>query len=265
MTDEAGVPAPTPAAPATWPRRLRPIAIAAFLCLPAGGLGTRLGLWSFGLGFGILAAGVLVGLVAGVVGLVVIVKQRRLPREVKTGGPEAAVVIAVAIILIFTPFVSTALRVPPIHQVSTDLVDPPTFRAISDLRGPDANPVVLTTDGADAQQAYYPWIRPMIVPVRADEAYEAALTVLKERMVLAIVASDPLERVIEATDTSFWFGFKDDFVVRVRFDQRGARVDVRSISRVGQGDLGVNADRVGRFFALLAEEIGYDPGPFESP
>jgi uncharacterized protein (DUF1499 family) len=64
-----------------------------------------------------------------------------------------------------------------------------------------------------------------------------------------IVASDPAGGRIEATDTTFWFGFKDDVVVRVTPQPTGSRVDVRSLSRVGAGDLGANA---GRVRALLA-------------
>jgi uncharacterized protein (DUF1499 family) len=52
---------------------------------------------------------------------------------------------------------------------------------------------------------------------------------------------------VEATDTTFWFGFKDDVVVRVRAAENGGGsiVDVRSVSRVGQSDLGLNAKRIG--------------------
>ena len=62
------------------------------------------------------------------------------------------------------------------------------------------------------------------------------------------------EAHVEATATTFWFGFKDDFVVRARSD--GARtgrtvVDVRSVSRIGVGDLGANAQRIRKFLAEL--------------
>ena len=59
-----------------------------------------------------------------------------------------------------------------------------------------------------------------------------------------LVASDPAAGRIEATDTTFWFGFKDDIVVRVTPDPAGSRIDVRSVSRVGVGDIGANAARI---------------------
>ena len=51
-----------------------------------------------------------------------------------------------------------------------------------------------------------------------------------------------------ATDTTFWFGFKDDVAIRIRADANGGSlVDVRSVSRVGGSDLGANAARIERF------------------
>jgi uncharacterized protein (DUF1499 family) len=50
--------------------------------------------------------------------------------------------------------------------------------------------------------------------------------------------------MIEATATTFWFGFKDDVVLRIRPTANGSIVDVRSVSRVGQSDLGANAKRI---------------------
>lgn len=58
---------------------------------------------------------------------------------------------------------------------------------------------------------------------------------------------------IEATDITFWFGFKDDIVVRITPTARGSRIDVRSVSRVGRGDLGTNAKRVRGYLKKIQE------------
>ena len=50
------------------------------------------------------------------------------------------------------------------------------------------------------------------------------------------------------------FLFKDDVTVRVAPDEGGAVVHVRSESRLGRGDLGVNRRRVDRFFGALGKE-----------
>ena len=56
---------------------------------------------------------------------------------------------------------------------------------------------------------------------------------------------------IEATYTSTWYGFIDDFVVRLTPEGSMTRVDVRSKSRVGLSDLGANAKRVRAFMEKL--------------
>ena len=60
---------------------------------------------------------------------------------------------------------------------------------------------------------------------------------------------------IEATATSFWFGFVDDIVVRVRATSDGAVIDARSTSRVGLSDLGANAARLRAFSEAVVAEL----------
>ena len=64
---------------------------------------------------------------------------------------------------------------------------------------------------------------------------------------LDIVAVNAEKGLVEATETSFWFGFKNDVVVRVTALENGSRIDVRSVSRIGISDIGTNADRIERF------------------
>jgi uncharacterized protein (DUF1499 family) len=84
-------------------------------------------------------------------------------------------------------------------------------------------------------------------PARAfDRALDAARGLGWE-----IVGVEPAEGRIEATDTTFWFGFKDDVVVRIRPEGSRSRIDVRSLSRVGRSDVGANARRIRRFVERL--------------
>ena len=71
-----------------------------------------------------------------------------------------------------------------------------------------------------------------------------------------IAAAVSGEGRIEATDQTFWFGFKDDVVVRVRAADGGSRVDVRSVSRVGRSDVGTNARRIRRFLQRVKSKAG---------
>ena len=65
------------------------------------------------------------------------------------------------------------------------------------------------------------------------------------------MAQDVASGRIEATDTTFWMGFKDDVVIRIRPEGSGSRVDMRSVSRVGRSDIGVNAARIAGYLERL--------------
>jgi len=71
---------------------------------------------------------------------------------------------------------------------------------------------------------------------------------------MEVLAEGPVSDVpgsgwrIEAVFVSQWFGFKDDFIVRLKSNsQSDVIVDVRSKSRVGLSDLGANAARIKAF------------------
>lgn len=83
-----------------------------------------------------------------------------------------------------------------------------------------------------------------------ESAFSKALAAA-EAMGWEIVKSDPNTRQIEAVATTFWFGFKDDVLVRVIPAGSGSRVDARSKSRVGRSDAGTNARRIRAYFERL--------------
>ena len=144
-----------------------------------------------------------------------------------------------------------ARRAPPIHDVTTDPEDPPAFVAVVARRAGARNPVEYAGPAVAAQQrAAYPDLAPLDLaapPERVFPAVEAAARDLGWE----IVAAAPAEGRLEATATTAWFGFKDDVVVRVRAKGAGSRVDVRSLSRIGVGDLGVNAARIRAFLERM--------------
>src|SRR5207245_2074399 len=103
---------------------------------------------------------------------------------------------------------------------------------------------------AAQQHRAYPDLRPVTLPEPPPRAFERALAVARAQG-WEIVESSPAEGRIEATDTTRWFGFKDDVVVRVRPEGAGSRVDVRSLSRVGRSDVGKNAARLRAYLRAL--------------
>ena len=140
---------------------------------------------------------------------------------------------------------------PLIHDVTTDTANPPEFVDILPLRASAANPAEYTgPKAAELQLAAYPEIQTLMLEVTAAEAIalaeEAALDLGWE-----IVAVAPGEGRLEAVDTTAWFGFKDDVVVRIREGEDGCRVDVRSKSRLGLSDVGTNARRIRHFLSHM--------------
>jgi uncharacterized protein (DUF1499 family) len=159
-------------------------------------------------------------------------------------------------------WIARARAAPPLHEISTDLTDPPAFVAVAALRR-DAHavnpseyvsrvsaPGGRTIDVPELQRQRYPDIQPLPLRLAPAAALEAAQRAA-QRLGWQIDAYVPADGRLEATDTSAFFGFKDDVVVRVRASDAGSRLDVRSKSRVGLGDVGANARRVRAFLKLM--------------
>ena len=125
------------------------------------------------------------------------------------------------------------------------------FDAILSLRAGAKNPPGYAGRAVAVQQERaYPDIRPALLAVAPITAFQRALAAARTQG-WEIVAAAPAEGRIEASDTSFWFGFVDDVVIRVTPTDEGSRVDIRSKSRVGGSDVGINAKRIRKFLAEL--------------
>ena len=88
------------------------------------------------------------------------------------------------------------------------------------------------------------------------KAFAKALEVARSMPGWIIVASDPDAGRIEASQQSRWFRFTDDIVIRVASDEAGSRIDMRSTSRQGRSDFGVNAARIRAYMSALHQRIG---------
>jgi uncharacterized protein (DUF1499 family) len=162
-----------------------------------------------------------------------------------------ALAIALAAFAIPWRMQVAARRAPPIHDVTTDPEDPPAFVAVVSRRSGARNPVQYAGPAVAAQQrAAYPDLMPLDLAPPPDRVFRAAEAAARG-LGWEIVAAVPAEGRLEATVTTSWFGFKDDVVVRVRARGAGSRVDVRSLSRIGVGDLGVNAARIRAFLERI--------------
>jgi uncharacterized protein (DUF1499 family) len=71
-----------------------------------------------------------------------------------------------------------------------------------------------------------------------------------------VVAQDRQQGRIEAIDRTLIFGFVDDIAIRITPQGDGSRIDLRSASRAGVSDLGVNAKRIRTFTTLFNNRNG---------
>jgi uncharacterized protein (DUF1499 family) len=199
--------------------------------------------------FGVLKWSVYGALTALVLAIAALIGAAR--RHARMFVPGTALVLALAVIVPLGILARKASRVPAIHDVTTDTAQPPRFVAVVPLRAGALNPVEYGgAEIAAKQRSAFADIVPLDLDIPPARAFDRALSAAR-RMGWEVVASDPAGGRIEATDTTFWFGFKDDVVVRVTARSNGSRVDVRSLSRVGGGDLGTNAARIRTYLAAL--------------
>ena len=141
-------------------------------------------------------------------------------------------------------------HLPRIHDVSTDTKTPPEYIAVLPLRSGVQNSTVYDFKLASLQAQAYPDVTPANLTATPAQAFQTALRVARD-MGWEIVDANQTALRIEATDTSLLFGFKDDVVIRINAGASGSTIDLRSLSRVGGSDFGVNANRIRRFMARL--------------
>lgn len=230
--------------------------LVALLLLAASGAGHRIGLWPFRTGFTLLGWAAWLGLGAAGVSLLGAVLVGKVRPRGRLGLALGGVIIGLAVAAVPWQWQQAVAKYPFIHDITTDAADPPLFVTLLAARANAPN----TSDYggpkvALLQHAAYPDIVPVILPVPVDEAFRRA-EAAGRRLGWDMVALVAAEGRIEATDTTLWFGFTDDIVVRVRpveGETDGARIDVRSVSRVGRSDVGANARRIRAFLQQLQD------------
>jgi uncharacterized protein (DUF1499 family) len=215
----------------------------------ASGWGTRWGLWHFKTGFLVLTWAAYGALIAAFLGLIALFVNRSSGKAVFFA--VASIVLAILVAGIPWQMKQRAQRVPMIHDITTDTENPPPFVAILPLRRDAPNPPEYGGEAVATQQLKaYPDMRPLTLTIPPDAAFEKALRTARE-LGWDIVESRPDQGRIEATDTTLWFGFKDDIVVRVTARDSGSRIDVRSVSRVGKSYNGTNYTRIRVYLARI--------------
>lgn len=226
------------------------LSLLAVSLLLVSGLGSRFGWWDFRTGFELLRWAVYLGLGAALIALLMLL----LPCTRRSGPVLLAVALLLGLGAALVPLnnMRIARSLPAIHDISTDTQQPPVFVAVLPLRADAPNTAAYGgTEIASAQHEAYPDLHTWHTDMTPTETFERALQTART-MGWQIVAAKPASGRIEATDTTFWFGFKDDIVIRVQADGTGSKLDIRSVSRVGKSDVGTNAKRIRAYLAALS-------------
>ena len=234
---------------AVWGLRLA--LIAPLIMLIAGGL-YRLRFVDFQIPLLAFAVAVLLAALAALFGLIGAVSGA-LGAHDKT--IRAVVALAVALLVLVGPLntLRQGAGAPMIHDITTDLEDPPIFVEVPRKRSVSDNSLDIDAEVLATQKAYYTDIGPTMLPMAKREAFALVRETVND-FEWVVHAENANLGYIEATASTPFFGFRDDVVIRVSEEAGRVRVDMRSASRVGLSDLGVNAGRIRDFMELVAQK-----------
>jgi uncharacterized protein (DUF1499 family) len=257
-----------------WVRTALGLSLALIVYFLAAALGTKFGLMPWTLGFGQMTLVWGQWLMIGTAAFAAIAFLLALTAPPRRLWLQALVALLIPTLgLGYGVYVERRAKdIPPIHDISTDVLDPPAFsQGVIDARasvpsvegldllsahvpeGPRAGPWA-GMRVTEVQQAAYPEIESIPTGLSAGAAFDHALELARAQgWRFGVVDRDGGR--IEATSSTFWFGFTDDIVIRIRPDGTGARIDMRSVSRVGSADHGANAGRMGPYLNALRERL----------
>jgi uncharacterized protein (DUF1499 family) len=229
------------------------------LCLLAlAPFGWRLGWWHYGFGlYWMMPASGLIAAAAAVLSFVTLALGRSQLRLRAVTMLSGALLLGAVLAYVPWQYSRTRDALPRIHDITTDTDNPPMFRAVLPAREAERANSVDKRDPqlAQLQKAAYPDLAPVITSLPATRAFDEALQVAKSMPGWTIVAVDVDAGRIEASQRSRWFGFTDDIVLRIVGDEPGSRIDMRSTSRQGRSDYGVNAARIRAYMDALRKRL----------
>ena len=224
------------------------VGLIALAALPVGALGHRFGLLDLAIGSALVFSGIVLATIVLVLGVATLIfvytRRRRADRMPALIGLAASVVV-----LVVTAPYYVALSLPMTNDVTTDRDDPPVFEQVAAESAPGANLLDYTETEAQVQAEGYPDLVGVRESGGADVSFGKAVDVARA-LGWDVVSENAGTGLIEATATTFWFGFQDDVAIRVRREDNETVVDLRSASRVGLHDLGANAERIRAFVEL---------------
>ncbi len=225
-----------------WPLRVAMTAAAAFVIGPAA---AHFGIVPPFAGFVIFVLGGVTGLCNAIAGVVTFRRGAR--------GRAAAILVLSGIPALLLIYASArGLGKPAINDITTDLTEPPNLVNAQSQPGNNGRDMVYPESFKEIVRAAYPDLKPLHLDESPDAVFARAVRLAQQQPNWQVLYVNGTSRLFEGVATSDLFRFQDDFVVRVRADGAGSIVDMRSKSRDGKGDLGVNAERIRAFLSELS-------------
>lgn len=219
------------------------------------GLGVRFELWHFKTGFGILQYSVYAALLALVLTTLAAASAHIIHQWIMTKRVIYTLVMSMAVATAPYLYLMEFRKIPTIGDVTTDFDIPPSFIDVAHLREGKNSPDYPGEEAVALQRQYFPKLQGLVTGYSQQQLITIAEQVATD-MGMVIVSSDPELGRLEATATSVWFGFKDDLVVRIlRHSEGNTLLDVRSSSRVGRLDGGVNGKRIQQFITRIKAKL----------
>ena len=211
------------------------------LLLPIAVLTVRSGAWQPGLGLYAIAC---LGSALLIILCIILLLLPRFSAWRKSLWLRALIVLP-GTLLLFS-LLTTGGKYPPIHDITTDTEYPPTFTAAAGERGEGSNPLDIDRETIAQQQEAYPDIKTLESALSVEDAFDRSLAIASS-LQWQVYYQDRATGAIEAVATTGAMAFKDDVVIRIGENNSGSLVDLRSVSRVGVGDIGANALRIRAF------------------
>lgn len=218
-------------------------AFAGALGLVLSAAGYRLNWWQVAAALQIAEWSVYTSIIGFVLAVATILWAWRKPSSGMLVIALAAITLSAPVALSTGQWLYAANYYPAINDVSTDTENPPVFW---DMPTPTDYPAA----NRSLQRTAYPDLVSTVLDLPSARAFDLALQVAAKNG-WEIVGKDKNEGRIEAVEHSFLFGFPDEIAIRITSAESRSRIDVRSRSRIGRIDRGVNARRIKSFIAAM--------------
>lgn len=214
--------------------------------------GVRVGMFEPSTGFSLLRKSVFASLFLSFLAALSLGACRREANPAYKRFFSLVLIVSIVYSIMWIGFYIQRINLPKISDITTDTVRPPAYLNVNFIRKSKENDLYYNPEWAAIQKEHYPDVQPLFTEQSKSYVYAHAVKLVQERG-WEVVALYSAAGIIEATARTPIFGFRDDVVIRIADLQNNEiKVDMRSCSRVGSGDFGVNAQRIESFMADLS-------------